>query len=1619
MNLVEFLQDLSLRGIELWAEGDRLRYRAPKEALNENAPQNGLPSTVLAQLKAHKSEILRLLQVSPDAHKAYPLSYGQRALWFLHQLDPESAVYNIAFAARIRSTVNVDHLRQAFQHLAERHPLLRSAFPERAGEPVRILPDQKGIDFAVIDTSATSADEINRQVAAAYQQPFALEEGPVMRLRLFTTSAQDHILLWVMHHIISDGWSIRVLLDELRIVYPALQQGVPANLTPLKQTYQDYVRRQSTRLTGPQGEEDWAYWQQQLAGPLPALDLPTDKPRPPVQTHNGASHAFTIPADLAHQVRALAQREGVTLYMLLLAAFQVLLHRYSGQDDILVGSPSAGRSQPEYTPLAGYFVNPLVWRGDLSGEPTFKAFLARVRQTVLDGMAHQDFPFPLLVEKLQPQRDPSRSPIFQTSFIFQPRRQSDELSALSAVDETAADAPPKTVNWGGLELAPFALNQLEGQFELELELFDLATALSGRFIYNADLFTPPTIERLIGHFQALLSAIVTDPEQQISKLNLLPELERQQVLVTWNRSQIDYPSGDQCLHTLVEAQVERTPEAVAVLFDGQSSDSLTWRELNERANQLAHYLQSLGVGPDCMVGLCVDRSLEMVVAVLAILKAGGAYVPLDPDYPQDRLAMMLEDIQTPVLLTQSQLLDRVPYQGQSICLDTAWPTLASRPITNPTSGAGPDNLAYVIYTSGSTGRPKGVMNTHRAIGNRILWMQHRYPITAKDRVLQKTIFSFDASIWEIFLPLMVGAQLVVARPGGHKDSQYLIRTMIKHSITILQGVPSMYRMLVEEPEFKACADLRRVFSAGEALPMTLAQRIVSLANVELINTYGPTEASIDVSYWHVRPDDRYQIAPIGRPIGNIQLYILDKNLQPTPFGVPGELYAGGVGLAKGYLNRPELTQERFIPNPFSDDPQSRLYKTGDLVRYLPQDTAEPQLSPKIEFLGRLDHQVKVRGFRIELGEIEAVLVEHAQVRACVMVVREDTPGDQRLVAYVVPDGASDFDAAQPMIAALQTHLQQKLPDHMIPAAFVMMDALPLTPNGKVNRQALPAPTSDVGRAADYLAPATEIEAQVAAIWGELLDLEQVGSRDNFFDLGGHSLLATRMMARIRQTFDLEISLQTLFDAPVLAAFSQRIAQSQIQAAGSADSTIPLRPVDRNQPLPLTYVQEQLWFLDQLEGESATYNMAGAVRLTGHLDESALAQSLHAVVARHESLRTTFKRVDGRPMQIIGESQVQLMRVDLTDTDADSGQAEVERLIAAEARHPFDLTAGPLVRAGLIRLAEDAHILLVNIHHIISDGWSIGVLIDELAAHYTAFVNGEAPQLPALSIQYADFAHWQRQWLAGDVMARQLAYWENQLAGIPPTLDLVTDWPRPAVQQFQGAHYPFRLPKALSDQVKQLSLEEEVTLFMTLLASFNVMLMRYSGQSDIVVGSPIANRTRLELEPLIGLFVNILVLRSDLSGNPSFRTLLKRVQQMALAAYQHQDVPFEKLVEHFRPERNLSYSPLFQVMFIMQDTPLTSIELPDLTLEPLPSENYTAKYDLTLAMWETAEGLAGEWEYDTALFSEETIATMAGQFEVLLSGIVADADQSLASLPMMTAEEQAQAMDSLTADLEVY
>jgi amino acid adenylation domain-containing protein/non-ribosomal peptide synthase protein (TIGR01720 family) len=1913
-----------------------------------------------------------------------PLSFAQQRLWFLDRLEGPGATYNMPNAVRLDGPLDLPAFESVFREIVRRHESLRTNFAERDGVPVQIIRAEAGQPIPVADLQSLPEPDRQAELARLAEQearrPFDLARDRLLRLSLVRLGPQRHVLLINVHHIVSDGWSNgNVLLREVLALYQAFVEGKPSPLPPLPIQYADFACWQREWLDGPRLDGQLAYWREQLAGMPALLHLPTDRPRPPVQTFAGSVHYFTINAGLAERLKALGQHAGATLFMVLLSGFAALLSRYSRQDTVAVGTALANRRRPELEPLIGFFVNTLVLRNEFGDNPTGNALLARTRQTCLDAYRHQDVPFERLVEAVKPERNLSFSTLFQAMFILQ--NQNDSTAGLRV---------------GDLRMSMIPQQAAISMFDLTLKLEETGCGLSGELEYNTDLFDESTIARFAARYRSLLDGLAADPGRPVAELPLLDEAERRQILTEWNGTQRDYPSG-QTAHGLFEQQAALHPHRVALCWEGRQ---VTYARLDEQAGRLAGYLRGLGAGQETLVGLCVERSIDMVVGLLGILKAGAAYVPLDPIYPKERLGSMLASSGLKLLLVEAATANVLPEcDARLVYLDRDAGAIAKTAAVRSVP-AHPDSLAYVIYTSGSTGVPKGVQVSHACLLNFLLSMAEQPGLGADETLLAVTTISFDIAGLELYLPLIQGGRVALASRETAADGFALLDAIHATGATAMQATPATWLLLFATGQG---APLRRVFCGGEALASDLAGELLA-TGAEVWNLYGPTETTIWSTAGRVasHPGMRMAAESIGRPIANTQILILDAHFQPVPAGLPGELYIGGAGVARGYRGQPGMTAERFLPNPFAEQAAgSRIYRTGDLALWRADGT--------LEFLGRVDHQVKLRGFRIELGEIEAALSRHPAVRNAVAVLREDQPGHPQLVAYVeadpnTPGGDRDaeLDAVQidkwqavwdetyrgaaqaavdgfdtsgwlssytgqpipeaemrawvdltvarilgmkpsrileigcgtglllsrvaprvdsyvgvdfsatvlerlgrrvreqglagvrlvrrdaaaflpedkraydlvvinsviqyfpgvdyllavlegavdavadgghiflgdlrslPLLAlqhasvqfhraapsctrealaqrvsgmvereeellldprffkalgarlprvtgadlllkrgtdanemvkfrydavlwigteppplpqagtgdtvasldglrealagqpddlvvrglpnarlvdvarvldwlrgapgpdtvgAMRAHLRDepgsgidpealwalaeslgyaaalngseqapercfdavfqragsggifprpaspaspapggslehytnqpvrgartkalaadlrrlleaRLPAYMVPTAIVCLDRLPLTPNGKTDRRALPAPDAS-GNQAGYLAPRTAAEEGLAAIWAEVLGAERIGINDNFFALGGHSLLAVQVISKIRAEFAVELPIQALFDAPTVALLAERLAATSAGARPVLPPIQALPPTERATS-PLSFAQQRLWFLDRLEGAAVTYHISGAMRISGPLNVPALEQAFSEIVRRHEALRTRFAEQDGGPVQIVAPPAPFRFRVAALDgLPEDARRREIRQWLATESELPFALDRDLLLRATLLRTGAAEHLLLVTLHHIISDEWSVGLLLQEVAELYRAFGRGQPSPLPELPVQYADYARWQRQWLTGAALKTRLDYWIAHLEGAPEVLDLPTDRPRPQVQRYRGQTLPFAIDARLTAGIRQLAQSAEATLFMALLGGFGALLGRYARTDDLVVGIPIANRDRAELERLIGFFVNTLPLRLDLSGNPRVCELLARVRGTALAAYENKDSPFEHIVERLKPERSLSHAPLFQVMFVLQNAPAPDTVVEDLRLEMLDPETVAAKFDLTLSLEEVGDGLRGIVEYNTDLFDAATIQRFIGHYQRLLAGMATRPQARILDLPLLGDDER--------------
>jgi amino acid adenylation domain-containing protein len=1574
--------ELRSRGIHLW-EG-RPGFLSTAHTDEDLATIESAFAASIAELTGKTAVPVRL-PPSTAGCVTLPMTPAQTDLWIAANMGQGASLsYNLSYVVHFRGPLAPEAMRRALQDMVDRHEALRTTFD--AHGRYQFIWDQMALDVPLQDVSALPLRDAQAVLEEIVEQsawrPFDLEKGPLFRAQLVRVSSSHHALLLTAHHLVLDGSSFGVVLEEIGALYKSHRTGVAASL-PLPLATRTYTRLEQEQRSTAEAAAIQEYWLKQFISLPDPLELPSSRPRLAVRRYTAATERFVIGGDRAASLRSASGRLGCGLTHLLLAGFSALLHRLSASDDFVVGAPAtsslsdAGLRIKGDRSLVGDHVNLLPLRVRHSPEQTFEEHVRSIKVLLLDGYDHQNFNFSELVNQLEVPRAPGHVPLVPVTFNV------DRAAKPPVIDgvETEVEVPPKAFDF----------------YDLSVNIIDAERELCVAFTYNTDLFDAEVIHAWLAAWRVLLEAAIVTPGLRVVELPLVSEVERRQLLTEFNTTAADYPHAAS-LHELFEAQAAEMPDAVAVVF---GNEQLPFGELNKRANRLAHRLGSLGVGPDACVGLCVEPSLEMVIGLLGILKAGGAYVPLDPTHPEERRSFVLQDAKIAVLLIQErQRILFQDYGGHVICIDAEAVLLGQENASNPARGVTAQNLAHVLYTSGSTGSPKGVAGTHQGAVNRLAWMWRVFPFHPGEVGCQKTALTFIDSVWEVFSPLLRGVPLVVLPDEARKDPERLLAELSRFEVSRLALMPSLLRALLDTGrDLGSCVPrLRYWFSASEALPSELCRRFSQLgAPGLLVNLYGCTEAAGDSTCYQVNdPGHVASLVPIGRPIDNTQVHVLDTTMQLLPVGVVGELYIGGDGLARGYLSG-HLTAEKFVPDPFNAKPDARLYRTGDLARW--------RTDGNLELLGRRDRQVKLRGFRIELEEIEAVLNEHPSSAQSVVVLREDRPGDTRLVAYCVPAGKAVLEARD-----LTRHLRERLPDYMIPSVFVPLEALPLTSTGKIDRRALPPP-DDSRPSLDgaYAAPRNPIDEQLSSIWSEVLGIDSFGIHDNFFAVGGHSLLAARVAARVSAAFEVELPLRKLFEAPTIAELAAEV--RLLRSGEAVSSAAPLERVDREQAerLPLSFAQQRLWFLEQMEGELTAYNIPFAWRLRGPLNVESLRRALEALARRHEPLRTTFAMVDGEPVQIVGTiERLELPLEDLRGLAADQQAEEISKCCKAEADLPFDLTRDVMLRASLLCLSEEEHVLLLTLHHIASDGWSLQIFWRELAVLYRAYCRDARPGLPHLSVQYTDHAVWQRKRLEGERLTRPLQYWREQLQDLSP-LELPTDRPRPVRSSYRGARHDFTLRPELARKLKSLGQAKSVTLHMTLLAAYQVLLSRYSGQEDIAVATPVAGRNHAALEDLIGFFVNTLVLRTNLSDDPTFRELLARVRQMSLAAYDYQDLPFEKLVEDLQPARHLSRSPLVQALFQFVSLSAQGPTLEDLEISELPQPSGRARFDLEMHLWQLAgdESLRGRIIYSTDLFEAATIERLVGHFLTLLEGIAADADQHISALPLLTKAEREQ------------
>ncbi len=1891
---------------------------------------------LINQLPQEKREVLeKQLKTDGSKYNVFPLSFAQKRLWFLDRYEANKSVYNIPSAYKIKGELDYEILEKAVNAIIERHEILRTVFIVVDQEPFQVVNSKLKVNVPVIDLSDDDKKEekIRHILFEEASQHFNLSTGPLLSVKLIKTEEDQHIVSLTMHHIISDGWSMSILIREVIALYNSFAGGKESPLPPLKIQYADFAKWQNDYLQGEKFEEQLKYWKENLKEIPQAIDLPFDKPRPPHQTHNGDHLRFELPDELSKQLAGLARENDVTLFMLMLAAFDVLLAKYSGQDDIVVGTPIAGRNRPETENLIGFFINTLVFRTKLRNNPAFTEILKQVKETSIGAFANQDLPFEKLIEAVQPERNLNVPPVFQVLFTFQ-------------------NLPMSKVKVAGLEFEPVNIDNKTVKYDLTLSLEETPRGISGGFGYNTDLFEKDTIERLARHFENLLQSIVENPTARFSELEILDKSEKRKILYEWNKTEREYELTVP-VHRLFEMQVEHTPGSIAIIQPPNSAGEIEDRkikyiELNKLSNKIANFIISRGIDSGSIIGICYDRKIEQIAIVLGILKAGCAYLPLDTKYPPERIQYMINDSGTEIVFTNSKYKEKFIGDSSLILFDKAEDEINSMPDEGVNVNVQPEDLAYIIYTSGSTGKPKGVAVEHRNLVNYIFAAKESFGLTGEDRVLQFASISFDAAAEEIYPALTSGATLVLRNDSMIGSAFAFVNSINELGITVLDLPTAYWHQLVSELDLTNTPlpdKIRLVIIGGErAIPSFVLKWQNKYSNTRLLNTYGPTETTVVATSWELPPKTfeppfKNEV-PIGKPVPNVKAYVLDKYLNPVPVGVGGELHIGGAGVTRGYLNRDELTAEKFIPNPFNNGNANRLYKTGDRVRYLPDGT--------LEYLGRLDKQVKVRGFRIELGEIENEINKHPGVKEAVLNIIENPQGEKSLVAYFTTEKPASVTGME-----IKKYLQKSLPDYMIPSFFVKVDKIPLTPSGKVDFKSLPDPSgSRPDLEKPYVEPRNPLEKLLAGIWKRTLQIEKVGVHDNFFELGGDSLKAAILINRLQQELDIILYVVVLFDNQDIASLARYLAgkypekvlevckkyypddnydfiktgkkvkvydinddkikeAKEILSSRTKDknyedeflNTLPsklkravfilsaprsgstllrvilaghsklfsppelallnfrtlreraetfagrdegwmeglfraimeikncnfekakeivagfeklnyttfrmyeklqewlgekllvdktttyatnidylnraehyfdepfyiqivrspsamiqsyldsnleqvfgselpydarekaelfwiinnsnilefftkipehrritikyeemvrnpekvirevcekigieyepdmihpyqgnrmldgvheeskmvgdprfhthkeidptladkwqslpegdrlslhavklakkleysvnpedlpankvrLKRVSRQNLMPLSFAQERLWFLDKLDPGNSAYNIPGVVRLKGNLQVDILKKTIDKIVERHEILRSSIQTVDGKAyLHIENDLRLTIDEYDIPEQGLQNSQDDLTRFVFDEIQKPFRLDESPLFRIKLIKVKDNDYVLILTMHHIISDGWSVGIFIREFTEIYRSLISGKEPVLPELKIQYADYALWQREYLQEDFLNEKLQFWKNYLEGVPPLLELPTDKPRPAIQTFNGDLFKFSIPENISLQIKDLSKKENVTVFMILLGAFQTLLSFYSGQDDIIVGTPVANRNREELENLIGFFVNTIVFRNDLSDNPTFIELLNSIKKDTPHVFSHQDVPFEKLIDSLNIERDVSHSPLFQVMFTYQNLPRTKIELPGLALESVELESKISKFDLSLTMMEAGESkLAGSFEYNTDLFERSTIERMVQHFLNLLKHLTSRPEEKVKNITILTEAEK--------------
>ncbi len=1495
--------------------------------------------------QSNKTEYKQIEEIPEQI--SYDISNAQKRLWILDQFEKESIAYNMPSAFILEGELRTEAFNQAYSFILERHESLRTVFIIEDGEPRQKILENPGFEIEIIDLRGGTDREENARalVDKDLLTPFNLETGPLVRLTIIQMGDERNLLLFNMHHIISDGWSMNIFIREFLTCYNSYSEGNSPDLNPLRIQYKDYSAWQNYLLESDDINNQKEYWLDKLSGDLPVLDLPSDNIRPVSQTFNGNSIGFSLAAEISSALNDLCRENNVSLFMMLQTLVKVLFHRYTGQSDIIVGSPVAGRIHEDLANQIGFYVNTLVFRDTINSNCVFNDVLDSVRKTCTEAFDNQIYPFDRLVEDLGLKRDLSRSPLFDVML-------------------TVNNNEGGNAGLDGIKISPYGIKNLISKFDMSFDITEGEEGLHVSITYNTDIYAEERIMGMSAHLKKLIHSVIYNPEICIKDLEIIPKEERILLLNVFNDTKTDFPA-DKTIVNLFEEQVERAPESIAVVFQGVE---LTYRELNGKANIIAHYLRDkYNIKPYDLVGVMLERSEKMIIALLGILKSGAAYVPIDPEYPQERIDFILEDSNTGIVLGES---------NSGLLIDINPIINTGKNSNNPVGKSNPTSPAYLIYTSGSTGRSKGVLLEHGSVVNLILSQKSSYCFDSNECILQFSNICFDASVEQIWLALLTGSSLVLISKESLLSHEEFNNYICENKITHLDTVPSF----LCDIELTQSNQLKRIILGGEDFPIDIARKYYG--EIELFNCYGPTETTV-TSICHKLDSlsDEQRLIPIGKPISNTRVYILDEEGNLRPMGVPGELCISGSGLGKGYLNRPELTVEKFVDNPFISG--DRMYRTGDLARWNPDGN--------IEFLGRIDNQVKVRGFRIELGEIENSLAKYCGINSVVVQVKEGTGGDKQLIAYYT--SVNELE-----ISDIRNFLGKSLPHYMIPSYFIHMEEFPLTSNGKIDRRALPELDGNMDTGVEYVAPGDDIEEILVNIWQEILGLERIGIRDNFFELGGHSLKATKVVSRISKDLEVNVSLRDIFSNPTIETLSKIIFQS------NKTEYTQIKEVPEQNSYDISNAQKRLWILDQFEEESIAYNMPSAFILEGELRTEAFNEAYTFMLERHESLRTVFIIENGEPRQMILENPG--FEIEIVDLRGGAGQEENARALVENDLHTsFNLETGPLIRFAIVQMENERNLLLFNMHHIISDGWSMNIFIKEFITSYNCFMNERPPELKPLRIHYKDYSAWQNNLLESNEIFSQKQYWLDKLSGELPVLDLPSDNVRPVLQTFNGNSIDLSITKETMSALDDLCRQNEVSLFMMLQTLVKVLFYRYTGQTDIIIGSPLAGRSHEDLDDQIGFYVNTLPFRDSIAGDSSFTKILKSVCKSCTEAFDNQDFPFDRLIEELDIKRDLSRSSLFDVMLVLQNYDSAKVEFDGLELLSYKRRNVVSKFDITFNFSEYNESLYCNIQYNTDIYVEKRIRRMGEHFKILVSSVIENPRAKIKDLEIIGDEER--------------